>query len=453
MYDNNYLKDLAIKILTHIEKTYSIESGEVFIQNIAHIEGGTEFRTPKNIQIVQKLGCALRFFKDKGLYFTSFSLPRSFNDIDSIIKMKRFAIKKRFFDFPEISPPKKEVANLYDKNIASMDLSNIMKLFNEVKKSEDLMKKDIILDPIIHFFTEKRIIANTSHSMAFERGTWVNLTLRALYKGANMISSGETYYTSRLMPRSLADVVNNLIIQTIQRSTERVKISNLLLPVIFSPDSFAELLSYILVPNVISSNGTDLIAEQSFSEDFTLVDDGTVPGLPNSTAFDDEGTAQSQTIIVEKGKLKNKLNDLQSVKDEKERTGNSFRFKMYELFPRQYNEYPRVSPSNLIVEGGNKSFGDIVSQFSEAILVNSLRGAISSNYYNGDFSVIATDSYLIENGAIAGSIPNLNLNGNLYELLSNQPRFTSERKVVRPYNTPYSFLLPYIVSKNVNLLC
>ncbi|MHA1304158.1 MAG: metallopeptidase TldD-related protein [Candidatus Heimdallarchaeaceae archaeon] len=449
MYSDEELKDFAIKILQYIETNYNFKDVEVFVQSISKMQGGTEFRTPKSFQSVHRVGCAIRFFEEKKLYFSCFSLPNTITELDNNIKINRFPIQANYFEFPEIKKPSKGVSNIYDKNIASLDLEKIKDFSVELRKIEKEMDH-LILDASILMTKERRIIANSTHSFAYEKGTWCNIDLRALYRGYNMISSGESHYISRIIPGSIRDMVDVLISDTIQRSSKKVKITNLLLPVIFSPSAFANLLSFVLVPN-LSTEKSNRIANMSFSEDFTLIDDGTVPGLPNSTAFDDEGVLQSKTVVFEKGILKNTLNNSELQKPSEEKTGNSFRIKMYELFPRNYQAYPGIYPSNMIIKEGTRSFGDIVSEFGEGIFVNSLQGYMTADSISGSFSVSTIDSYLIENGSIAGTLPSFDITGNLFSILQNEPIFTSDRKVVRPYNTPYSFVVPYLVTENVTI--
>ncbi|UJG41842.1 MAG: TldD/PmbA family protein [Candidatus Heimdallarchaeum aukensis] len=452
MYSDEELKEQAISILSFLEKKYNYDQIEVFLQSLKQLQGGTEFKTQKTIQSSTKVGCAIRFFKDKKLYFSSFSLPRSFDDLESVFKKNVFPIRSKHFHFPEISGLQKEIKNIYDKKISQKEYNTILELSNQIREIGE-ENKNLILDSSILLAEERKIIANTTHTLAFERGTWLNLDFRALYRTYDMIISGEKHYSSRILPKSIDSIVDSLISEVIQRSKKSQKLHNLLLPVIFSPESFSNLLSFILIPNIISNaNYVHADLSKGFSSDFNLIDDGTVPGLPNSTAFDDEGIPQSKTIVFQNGELKNKLNNIEESDENGIKTGNSFRIKKFEIFPRNYRVYPRVYPSNLIIEEGNKKFGNIVSEFDEAIYINAIQGYMTANYISGDFAISAIDSYLIENGSIKSTLPSFNIKGNLFDILHDDCTFTKDRKVIRPYNTPYSFVSPYLITKNLEIL-
>jgi TldD protein len=66
--------------------------------------------------------------------------------------------------------------------------------------------------------------------------------------------------------------------------------------------------------------------EQVASELVTVVDDGTIPGKYGSYSFDDEGTPAQRNVLIEKGILKNIMNDrITAGRDGVQPTGNARR--------------------------------------------------------------------------------------------------------------------------------
>ncbi len=449
MYTDEEIKDLAAKVLKKLEQKLNLAEAEVYIQSLSHMLGGNEYRTPKVFQSINREGCAIRYYKDNRLYFACFPLRTVLSDIDKITSVTTFPIICKKFEFPEIKMAPTEISKIYDKRIASMNEEEIYTLSYSMSNADETME-DIILDGSIRLSLERKAIANTTHSIAFEKSTWCDIDLRALYRGYNMISSAEKHLTSRQIPSSVSSIAEDLVNETIRRSTLNENMSDLDIPVIFSPMALSQIFSFTVVPKLIVKEDQTL-PNMEFSEDFNLVDDGTVPGLPNSTAFDDEGISQSKTQIIRNGSFVSALNNSQNTRGSEERTGNSFRVKMFEVFPRNYQAYPEIFPSNLIVGEGTVSLEEYLEETKECILINSTHGYMTADYHSGTFKISANDAYRVENGTIAGALPTFDVIGNMFEVLQNNPVFLKDRKVVRPVNTPYSILTPFIATEETTI--
>ncbi len=449
MYTDEELKELSTKVLLKLEQKFNFKEAEVYVQSLAHMMGGNEYRTPKVFQSINREGCAIRFFSDNKLYFACFPLKSVLSDIEKIKSIVSFPIESHKFEFPEIKKSQVEIDKIYDKRIAAMTEEEIYSLSYSMSDLENKMK-DIILDGSIRFSLERKVIANSTQSIAFEKSTWSDIDLRAIYRGFNLISSSEKHLTSRQIPSSVTSIVEDLVQETIQRSTLDEKAINPEVPVIFSPMALSQIFSFTVIPHLRDCSSKKLVG-QEFSADFNLIDDGTVPGLPNSTAFDDEGISQSRTLIIRNGMFKTALNNIQSSNNQVEKTGNSFRVKMFEVFPRNFQAYPEIYPSNLLISEGTSSLESVFEETKECILINSTQGYMTADHHSGTFKISANDAYRIENGTISGALPTFDVIGNMFEILSKEPLFIKERKVVRPTNTPFSILAPYLSTNIVEL--
>ncbi len=72
---------------------------------------------------------------------------------------------------------------------------------------------------------------------------------------------------------------------------------------------------------------------------------------------------------------------------------------------------------NAIVTPGEKSIDDIIKNIEKGIIVGGFSGGQPA--INGDFSGVAKNSYLIENGKITGPVTEAMINGNLATMLLN----------------------------------
>ncbi len=449
MYTDEELKDLTVKVLQKLDQLYGYSEAEVFIQSLSQMMGGLEYRTPKVYQSINRIGCAIRFFKDNQLYFACFPVNSVLADLNNLSSITTFPIESPKFEFPEIKLSSQPVSNIYDKRIASLNEEEIFSITYSMSEEEGKIK-DIILDGSILLSLERKIIANSSQAIAFEKSTWFDVDLRALYSGFDMISSSEKHLTSRQIPSSVSSIVEDLVNETIQRSTVGEKLDDFSVPVIFSPMAFSQIFAFTLIP-LLKHGAIENLDRTDISPDFNLIDDGTVPGLPNSTAFDDEGVNQSKTVVVRNGIFHTPLNNSQNISEKDERTGNSFRVKMFEFFPRNYQAYPEVCPSNLLIGEGTESFEKIVEDIKVGVFVNSSQGYMTADPYSGTFKISANDAYKIENGFITGSLPTYDIIGNMFGVVSKEPVFSKDRRVVRPSNTPYSVVSPFVLTEETDI--
>lgn len=447
MYTDEELKEIATKVLVKLDKQFDVKEAEIYIQSISQMMGGIEYRTPKDFQSVDRVGCAIRFFKENQLYFACFPLSTVLDEISNLSSIISYSITCKKFDFPEIKLSS-SVSKIYDKRVASLNEEEMYNISYSMNELENKME-DIILDGSILFSLERKIIVNTSQKIAFEKSTWCDVALRALYRGYDMISSSEKHLTSRQIPSSVSSIVEDLVTETIQRSAPSEVLDKKDLPVVFSPMAFAQIFSFSLVPS-LSKKYSKNIQNIEFSDDFNLIDDGTVPGLPNSTSFDDEGISQAKTNVIRKGVFETALNNSQYAEENEEMTGNSFRVKMFELFPRNYQSYPEIFPSNLLIGEGSQKLDQLIQDIPEGIFINSTHGYMTADYYSGTFKISANDAYKIEKGSIEKTLQTFDVIGNIHTLLRKNPLFTEDRKVVRPINTPYSILAPYLHTEEVS---
>ena len=97
------------------------------------------------------------------------------------------------------------------------------------------------------------------------------------------------------------------------RRLSRVKVETQRVPVVFEPRTARTLLDNIFE----AVHGMSIYRHESFlagklgekvaSENLTVIDDGTMPGLFGTSPFDDEGVPSRRTVVIERGVLKSYL--------------------------------------------------------------------------------------------------------------------------------------------------
>ena len=96
-----------------------------------------------------------------------------------------------------------------------------------------------------------------------------------------------------------------------------------------------------------------------------------------------------------------------------------------------------------VIEGGDTSYEDMIKGIKKGIIVGRFSGGAPSS--NGDFSGVAKNSFLVEDGQIKGAVSETMINGNLADILKNIVAISKE--TVADGNT----VLPYIAVSGVTI--
>jgi len=193
-------------------------------------------------------------------------------------------------------------------------------------------------------------------------------------------------------------------------------------PVIFTQAAFHSLLYYTVINAVKAdfvqrerSAFKDKIGEKVASELVTVYDDGLLDGGLLTSKFDCEGVPCQKTLVIEKGVLKNFLYDNYTAnKEGLQSTGNASRSGQ-----TSYSSTPVLEANNFAFKEGNKTTEDLVGEVKDGLIVYGVQGAHSSNPESGEFSVVATPVWKIENGNIAYSVRDVMLVGVFFDVLKN----------------------------------
>jgi PmbA protein len=151
----------------------------------------------------------------------------------------------------------------------------------------------------------------------------------------------------------------------------------------------------------------DRMGEQVTNAAITMTDDPLRPRGAGSSAFDGEGLARRQRIMIENGILKGWFLDLASARQlGLEPTGNA---------SRGTSSPPSPSTSNWIMTAGDVSRDELIAGIHEGFLVTELIGS-SVSLITGDYSRGAS-GFWVENGQIAYPVTEGTIAGNLKDML------------------------------------
>ncbi len=346
-----------------------------------------------------------------------------------------------------VKKPSVSTENTYDSDVAELQSEDLVKTASVMLNAAE--KKDKRVFPTrggVGASDLSTAIANSNGIANFDHGTVIECSLAAIGRERSEVTpecfefNVERNYN--IDPEWVGKEAARLAVSALKAKKTETKSTN----VIFTQSALQQLLYYTLINAVKSDyvqrnqsafNGK--IGEKVASEIVTIHDDGLFNGGLHTWKFDGEGVPQQKTLIIEKGVLRNFIYDNYTAKKErKESTGNATR--------AGYLSTPNVEATNFHVTAGNKSPEELISEVDEGLLVYYLQGAHSSNPASGDFSVVATLAWKIENGEIAYATKGTMLAGNIFQVLKNiSATANNERKIGQ-------LVAPWVLVENVKVI-
>ena len=229
-------------------------------------------------------------------------------------------------------------------------------------------------------------------------------------------SMEKDYWYSSARRASRLEQAENVGRKAAERALRRLnprKIATQKVPVFFEPRTAKALLGELFE----AINGGAIYRHASFlagklgqkiaSENITVIDDPTLPGLFGSTPFDDEGVACRRNVIVDRGVLQSYiLNTYTARKLGLKTTGSA---------SRGITGNAGVGPGNFHLLPGEKSEADILRGVKKGLYVTELIGG-GANTVTGDYSSGASGLW-IENGELAYPVAEITIAGNLNQML------------------------------------
>ena len=149
------------------------------------------------------------------------------------------------------------------------------------------------------------------------------------------------------------------------------------------------------------------LGERVASENVTVIDDATIPGLFGTSPFDDEGVPSRRTVVIERGVLRSYLlNTYTARKLGMKTTGNA---------SRGIAGNAGVGHGNLYLENGAATLEELLRAAGKGLYVTELMG-FGVNVVTGDYSRGAAGLW-IENGELAYPVAEVTIAANLRDML------------------------------------
>lgn len=187
----------------------------------------------------------------------------------------------------------------------------------------------------------------------------------------------------------------------------------------------------------------DRIGDDIANKNFTLIDDGQDPSFLSTVAFDAEGSPKRKNTLVENGVLKSFIFDSYYGKIfGTESTSNCDRGSGIFGTTLPYETAPTIGVNTLDLKTGKLDEKALFESIDgQGVYIEDMPlGIFHTNVATGEFSIVCSDVYLIENGEKTTALDSVSVAGNFYEGFKNLRSICSNKKKT-PYGVNTGFLL------------
>jgi PmbA protein len=263
-------------------------------------------------------------------------------------------------------------------------------------------------------YSGERVFANSRGFLGSYRTSSCSLSTTPVARQGEFMERDYWYSSARSYSRieSPAHIGRCAAERTVRRLGAR-KVPTQKVPVIFDPQTARSLLGNIfdaVEGDAIYRKASFLagkLGDRVASENVTIIDDGTLPGLFGTAPFDDEGVPSRRTVVIDRGVLRSYLlNTYTARKLGMKTTGNA---------ARGITGNSGVGHGNLFLEKGERSPEELVRGIRTGLYVTELIGS-GVNIVTGDYSRGAAGQW-IENGEFAYPVSEITIASTLQRML------------------------------------
>jgi len=336
--------------------------------------------------------------------------------------------KKADPDFKSFQPKKSPatVSGLYDSTILAITPENITKLGRRLLEASTSDKRIKTVRGSVGCGIGKIGIENSLGVSGNYDTTsfWVGVSVVA--EEASSVGVGWGEYSNRFY--------NDGVIEEVASNAKKLSISQLhpkpikggIMDLIVTPSSegLPDLLLYSFIQGLRADNVqkqqspfVGKLNQQIGSQKITIIDDAHIPQALGSKPFDDEGCPTQKTVVMEKGVLTSFLHNTYTAnKAGIPNTGNALRVGPFSAKPKYVLE-PLIGPTNVVIKSGTITQEKLINEVKSGIITHGFIGAHTANSQSGDFSVLTTGAFKIENGEIMHPVKEAMIGGNILNIL------------------------------------
>jgi PmbA protein len=402
------------------------EQAEVFETDSDGTRVHYEANQVKQVESREVASVALRIIRDGRIGFAAASGKYDPAElVEMAVETSTFGAKARL-DFPAAAPLKP--VRTYDDTLIGLSLDDLIETGVSAIRRVTARYPDVQCEGLVSRSESRIRVINSAGLDVSVRRTGLGLMMEGVrVNGTDMLFVGD--HASSTFYFDAADRVATTMLLQLERASRSATIATGIYPVLFTPHGVDIAL---LLPLAVAFNGKNVVekasrlagrqGEQVFDSSLTMYDDPTLEGRPTSSPFDDEGVPSRRVDLIDRGVVAEFLFDLQTAGEANVAgTGSG----------RRMDGRSQVRPgmSAFVIESGDSTFEQMLSQIDEGIVVDELIGAGQGNLLAGDFGGNVLLGYKVEKGRIVGRVKDTMIAGNILDVLSrgvvagNDPRW------------------------------
>ncbi|WP_350344643.1 TldD/PmbA family protein [Proteinivorax tanatarense] len=425
------------------------EQAEVYVREISSNSVNIKLDELKEVNSKKKTEISLRIVKDGNM---GTAVATSLDD-ETIIDRAVIALKNQKSE-AIVFPNKENAADVisWSEEIKNMDTKKLTDFaFEQSKRLKDAADDINFGVNATRSYRKVHILNSSGFDKCYE---YTNLSLSLSTITDKGFAGASKEFSTGKIPQVNTEDIQDLI-KMHRLSSNPITLDNEKMPVIFTGKVMGSLMLRVLGGvnggNVVKdiSPLKNKVGQQLFSKNITIRDDGKMPFGVNTCLFDDEGTPSQNTMLYDKGVLKNYLVGIsQSKKLDKDPTGNAFK---RTLFSKEIEDKPAVFDTNIVIEGNHKDDKEIIKGIKRGLFITGVMGAHTGNINQGEFSMNISSGYLIEDGKLVGQVKGSMIAGNIYDLFKNIEAVGTKYEVMRSifYHMGYS---PMVCFSSANIV-
>jgi PmbA protein len=294
---------------------------------------------------------------------------------------------------------------------------------------------NILLNAVDNYITRHLVLDGAPDIPQQAQQRHYQITLQLALDGNDRFYSMQRVVHTHHLDELSAETLCQDCLRALQHEQQEVEVEHGQFPVIFMPNAFATLLSFMTslwhghsILKGISPLGNK-VGQAISNQAFTLFDDTRSGSGSRGFAFDGEGSLTQKTPLVEKGVLRNFFTD--------RRTAQHLGVPLTGNVRRDFAEHPTLQAGNLIVASGTADFATTLAAMNDGLLVYEITGGGYTDVLEGYFSVKSTLSYRIQHGEIVGRVRNLVLTGSFLDLLQKIIAIGNQQQAFHYIRTPF----------------
>jgi PmbA protein len=262
--------------------------------------------------------------------------------------------------------------------------------------------------------TSLKILANSRGFTGASRSSYCGISAVPIATGANgeMQRDGWSSNARSLAKLESPEAVGREAARRTLRRLDARRVPTQKVPVVFAPETARSIISAM----ADAANGDAIYRGSSFfagkmgqqvaAASVNVINDGTLPGLFGSAAFDGEGLPTRRTILIENGILRSwLLNTYTARKLGLSSSGNA---------ARGLTGNPGIGTHNLFLPAGTLTPEEIIADIPTGLYLTEFLGR-GINMVTGDYSRGASGLW-IENGQLSYAVQEITVAGNLKDM-------------------------------------